>query len=47
MLNATVLSYDALLRICAIVFVLSMPLVLLLSGMPRAAIAEPPGVAAD
>jgi DHA2 family multidrug resistance protein len=47
MLNATVLSYDAVLRICAIVFVLSMPLVLLLSGMPRAAIAEPPGVAAD
>jgi DHA2 family multidrug resistance protein len=47
MLNATVLSYDAVLRICAIVFVLSIPLVLLLRGMPRTSIPEPPGVAAD
>ena len=47
MLNATVLSYDAVLRICAIVFVLSIPLVLLLRGTPRTSIPEPPGVAAD
>ncbi len=32
MVNATVLSYDAVLRLCAIVFVVSMPLVLLLHG---------------
>jgi DHA2 family multidrug resistance protein len=46
-LNATVLSYDAVLRICAIVFVLSVPLVLLLRGAPRTAKTEPALVAAD
>jgi DHA2 family multidrug resistance protein len=46
MTNATVLSYDAVLRLCAIVFVLSIPLVLLLTGgrpakgAPSAALAE-------
>jgi DHA2 family multidrug resistance protein len=32
MLNATVISYDVVLRLCGIVFVVSAPLVLLLSG---------------
>ncbi len=46
-LNATVLSYDAVLRVCAIVFVISIPLVLLLRAMPRAPMTEPAQVAAD
>jgi DHA2 family multidrug resistance protein len=37
MLNATVLSYDMVLRLCAIVFVLSTPLVLLLNWRKSAA----------
>jgi DHA2 family multidrug resistance protein len=46
MLNATVISYDMVLRLCAIVFVISMPLVLLLNW--RRVPAPPgPGVAAD
>ncbi len=31
MLNATVISYDMVLRLCGIVFVLSVPLVMLLN----------------
>ena len=46
MLNATVISYDMVLRLCAIVFVISMPLVLLLNRR-RAAIQPGAGVAAD
>lgn len=45
MVNATVISYDMVLRVCAIVFVLSMPLVFLLtwtraggSGVPAATV---------
>ena len=34
MLNATVISYDIVLRLCGIIFVLSAPLVLLLRGKP-------------
>jgi DHA2 family multidrug resistance protein len=34
MLNATVISYDMVLRLCAIIFVLSVPLVLLLNWRP-------------
>jgi DHA2 family multidrug resistance protein len=43
LLNATVISYDMVLRLCAIVFVLSVPLVLLLKWQraPSAAAAAP------
>jgi DHA2 family multidrug resistance protein len=46
MLNATVISYDMVLRLCAIVFVISMPLVLLLNWR-RVPVPPAPGVAAD
>jgi DHA2 family multidrug resistance protein len=36
MTNATVLSYDMVLRLCGIVFALAIPLVLLLRAKPRA-----------
>ena len=45
MLNATVISYDVVLRLCAIIFVLSTPLVLLLNWR-RPAPGEPASVAA-
>jgi len=41
MTNATVLSYDAVLRLCAIVFVFSIPLVLLLKARKNAANGAP------
>jgi DHA2 family multidrug resistance protein len=44
MANATVISYDQVLRLCAVVFVCSIPLVLLLSGR-KAAAAAPAAVA--
>jgi MFS transporter, DHA2 family, multidrug resistance protein len=37
MLNATVISYDMVLRLCGIIFVVSAPLVLLLAGRKRGA----------
>ena len=41
MLNATVISYDMVLRLCGVIFVLSAPLVLLLARKPAAAAAPP------
>jgi DHA2 family multidrug resistance protein len=46
--NAAVLSYDYLLQLCAVVFLLSIPTVLLLSGKkPGAGAAAPAALAAD
>lgn len=41
MLNATVISYDVVLRLCGIIFVLSAPLVLLLAGRKNGVPGQP------
>jgi hypothetical protein len=47
MLNATVISYDNVIRLCGIVFVLSIPLVFLLKWTRTKEVDEPAGVALD
>jgi len=47
MLNATVISYDGVIRLCGIVFIFSIPLVFLLKPTRSTSGTAPPAAVAD